>query len=168
MKRIQHLTLYPIMLLFMLGLASCDKEEPVNQATLSTLSVTNITTSTAQSGGNITSDGGGDITSRGLVWGTNPNPTAEQNTGLTMDGSGPGLFQSNLTNLQPNTTYYVRAYATNEAGMVYGNALTFTNFGSFTDPRDGKVYQTVNIGNQSMDGREPRLCAIERKLLGLR
>jgi uncharacterized protein (TIGR02145 family) len=150
MKRIQQLTLYPVMLLFMLGLASCKKEEPVNQATISTLSVTNITTNTAQSGGNITSDGGGEITSRGMVWSTQPNPTAEQNTGLTMDGSGPGLFQSNLTNLQPNTTYYVRAYATNEAGMVYGSEQQFETEGTTPEVTTNAI--TIITPNSALSG----------------
>ena len=128
MKRIPTLLYFPfIAVLF--TMVNCQKEEPVKEATLSTLSVTNITTNTAQSGGNITSDGGGDINSRGVVWGKSPNPTAEQNNGLTMDGSGLGLFQSNLTGLQSNTTYYVRAYATNEAGIIYGSEQQFTTEG---------------------------------------
>ena len=130
MKKHSKLNLLPFLIALLLTFAGCNKEEPVKDATLSTLSVTNITTNSAQSGGNITNDGGGDITSRGVVWGTSPNPTAEQNSGLTMDGSGPGLFQSNLTNLQPNTTYFVRAYATNEAGMVYGSEQQFATEGT--------------------------------------
>ena len=102
MKRNNRLIFYPIMFILFLGLVNCNKEEPVKQATLSTLSVTNITTNTAQSGGNITSDGGGDITSRGVVWATSPNPTAEQNSGITLDGRGSGLFQKNITGLPPN------------------------------------------------------------------
>ena len=103
MKTYPKLILIPLLAALLLILTNCDKEEPVKEATLSTLSVTNITTNTAQSGGNITSDGGGDITSRGVVWGTSPNPIAEHNSGLTMDGSVTGLFQSNITGLQHNT-----------------------------------------------------------------
>jgi hypothetical protein len=155
--------LIPLLAALLLTLVNCKKEEPVNQATLSTLSVTNITSSTAQSGGNITSDGGGDITSRGVVWGITASPTVEQSNGLTMDGSGPGLFQSNITNLQPNTTYYVRAYATNETGMVYGSEQQFetmeeeSDYGDWptdtetqvvnvTNPTTGKTYMDRNLG----------------------
>jgi uncharacterized protein (TIGR02145 family) len=156
MKTHPKLILIHLLAALLLTLASCEKEEPVKLATLSTLSVTNITTNTAQSGGNITSDGGGDITSRGVVWSTNPNPTAEQNTGLTMDGGGPGLFQSNITNLQPNTTYYVRAYATNEAGMVYGNAQQFKTMGTApitTNPVSNITQNSATSGgNITSDG----------------
>ena len=160
MKTHPKLILFPLIVAMLLILVNCNKEEPVKQATLSTLSVTNITTNTAQSGGNITSDGGGDITSRGVVWGTNPNPTAEQNNGLSMDGSGPGLFQSNLTGLQPNTTYFVRAYATNKAGMVYGSEQQFITTGT---PPTVTTSQVTNIaqtsatsgGNVTDDGGTP-------------
>jgi len=92
--------------------------------TLSTASPTNITQTTTQSGGNITSDGGAAITSRGVVWDTNPNPTIALNT-KTIDGTGSGIFTSQITGLKENTTYYVRAYATNSVGTAYGNQLTF-------------------------------------------
>lgn len=92
---------------------------------LTTSAISNITQNTASSGGNITSDGGGAITSRGVVWSTTQNPTIELST-KTTDGSGNGTFNSNITNLTPNTQYYVRAYATNSAGTGYGNELLFT------------------------------------------
>ena len=117
---------------FLLLLIGCekDRQDPVELPTLITISISSITSNNAKSGGNITNDGGSDITSRGIVWATSPNPTAEQNIGLTMDGAGPGLFQSNITNLQSNTTYFVRAYATNSAGLVYGNEQQFTTEGT--------------------------------------
>ncbi len=143
-----------IALLFVWG---CEKEEPVRQATLSTLSVNNITTNTAQSGGNITSDGGGAITSRGVVWSISSNPTVEQNSGITIDGSGEGVFQSNIAGLLPITTYYLRAYANNEAGIVYGNEQQFTTMGTapivteiqvveVTNPVTGKTWMDRNLG----------------------
>ncbi|TVQ94008.1 MAG: hypothetical protein EA393_01505 [Bacteroidetes bacterium] len=157
MKTHFRFILIPLISALLLILANCNKEEPVKQATLTTLSVTNITTNTTQSGSNITSDGGGDITSRGVVWGTNPNPTAEQNNGLTMDGSGSGLFQSNITYLQPNTTYYVRAYASNEAGMVYGNEQEFATEGTSPEVTTSQVTNITQIsatsgGNVTDDG----------------
>lgn len=93
-------------------------------ATLTTTAVTNITSSTAVSGGNITSDGGAAVTARGVCWSTSANPTISDNK--TTDGSGKGVFTSNITGLQPATTYHVRAYATNSVGTAYGNDISFT------------------------------------------
>jgi|WetSurMetagenome_2_1015567.scaffolds.fasta_scaffold00649_3 uncharacterized protein (TIGR02145 family) len=97
---------------------------PIVVATLSTTAVTAITITTAVSGGDITVDGGGAVTARGVCWGTTAAPTISNDK--TSDGTGSGVFTSNLTGLLPATTYYVRAYATNSAGTAYGNEITFT------------------------------------------
>lgn len=83
---------------------------------------TGITQTTATSGGNVVADGGSPITVRGVCWTATPYPTTEDYK--TEDGSGTGLFISSLSGLLPNTTYYVRAYATNEIGTSYGNEIT--------------------------------------------
>lgn len=92
--------------------------------TLTTTPVSNITATSAQSGGNITSDGGFSITARGICWNTMGNPGL--NGSHTTNGTGTGTFTANLTNLTPGTTYHVRAYATNSTGTVYGNEQIFT------------------------------------------
>jgi hypothetical protein len=92
---------------------------------LTTTTVGSITTSTATSGGDISNDGGTPILSRGVVWSTSNNPTITLPT-KTTDGSGSGNFSSTLTGLSLNTTYYVRAYATNANGTAYGNEVSFT------------------------------------------
>lgn len=97
---------------------------PCILATLSTTSISNITASTASSGGNITSDGGCAVTARGVCWSTSTSPTISNSH--TTDGSGTGSFTSNLTGLTASTTYYVRAYATNSTGTAYGNQVSFT------------------------------------------
>ncbi len=116
---------------------------------LSTTNVSNINATTASSGGNITSDGGAAITARGVCWSTSPNPTTSDNK--TTDGTGTGTFSSNMNNLQWDTRYYVRAYATNSVGTAYGNEISFipvhAGCGTVTDI-DGNVYQTVTIGTQ--------------------
>ncbi|MBU6158436.1 MAG: fibronectin type III domain-containing protein [Bacteroidetes bacterium] len=93
-------------------------------AVLTTNAITNISNTSAKSGGAISSDGGSPITARGIVWSTTPNPTIALTT-KTSDGTGTGAFASNLTELVANTTYYVRAYATNGAGTSYGNEVSF-------------------------------------------
>ena len=93
------------------------------QATVTTTAATAITTTTATSGGNVTSIGGSAVTSRGICYATTANPTLA-NTVIS-GGSGAGSFVSNLSGLNPNTTYYVRAYATNTAGTAYGAQISF-------------------------------------------
>ncbi len=84
---------------------------PVFAATITTSAVTSPTTNSATSGGNITTDGGAPVTARGVCWSTSQNPTTANSK--TTDGTGTGSFTSNITGLTANTTYYVRAYATN-------------------------------------------------------
>jgi uncharacterized protein (TIGR02145 family) len=108
------------------------------QATLTTSEVTDISFFTAKAGGNITDDGGGAVTARGLCWNTAQAPTISNH--FTTDGAGTGAFTSNLTGLEQGTTYYVRAYATNKAGTAYGNQVTFK-----TAQSKAPVLTTVNL-----------------------
>jgi hypothetical protein len=104
----------------------------VTLPSVTTAAITNITSSSATSGGNVTSSGGATVTARGVCWSTNPNPTLSNN--FTTNGSGTGSFVSNLTGLNPSTTYYVRAYATNSEGTSYGNQESFTTLEELTIP----------------------------------
>ncbi len=102
-------------------------------AVLITTAATSITTTSATTGGNITADGGVAVTERGVCWSTTANPTISGNH--TSDGTGKGVFTSYLTTLSPNTTYHIRAYATNGTGTFYGDDLTFSTLCSvFTLP----------------------------------
>ena len=86
--------------------------------------VTDITVNSAKCGGEVTFNGNVTVTERGICWGTSPNPTIEYNK--TKTGSGVGSYTSKMTNLEHGTTYYVRAYATNEVGTAYGEEVNFT------------------------------------------
>jgi hypothetical protein len=90
-----------------------------------TATVTSITGTTATSGGTITADGGTSVTARGVVWDTNANPVVSLST-KTSDATGTGSFTSSLTGLSIATTYYVRAFATNSVGTVYGPEVSFS------------------------------------------
>lgn len=92
--------------------------------TVTTTAVTGITGTTAVSGGNVTNDGGVGVTARGVCWSTTTGPTTADPK--TADGTGSGVFASNITGLALGTTYYVRAYATNSVGTAYGLEVTFT------------------------------------------
>jgi hypothetical protein len=91
--------------------------------TVTTAAVTNITQTTATSGGNVTATGGASVTARGVCWSTSSSPTI--NGSHTNDGTGTGIFVSNITGLTASTVYYVRAYATNSAGTSYGTEQNF-------------------------------------------
>jgi DUF2075 family protein len=86
-----------------------------------TATVTSITGTTATSGGTITVDGGATITSRGLVWGT----TAGSSTFSVTTGTGTGTYTASLNGLSIATTYFVRAFATNSVGTVFGPEVQF-------------------------------------------
>lgn len=104
--------------------SNCKKEGEKNVPYLTTTEVTDISQTTATSGGNITDDGGATVTARGVCWSTSQNPTI--NDSKTEDGTGAGSFTSSISGLESNTTYYVRAYATNGVGTSYGSAMSFT------------------------------------------
>lgn len=91
--------------------------------TLSTLSASAVTSTTAVSGGTLSADGGSNIVA-GVCYNTSPNPTTANST--TVNAGASGTYSSTIALLQANTTYYVRAYATNAQGTVYGNEISFT------------------------------------------
>ncbi len=128
---------------------------PDQLASLTTSAVTEISSHSAVSGGNITDEGLGPIIARGVCWSTSMNPTTANSH--TTDGTGTGSFTSDIAGLLANTTYYVRAYATNSVGTSYGNQQSFTTiedglnsaltYGTVTDI-DGNTYATIEIGTQ--------------------
>jgi len=114
--------------------------------TVTTVQVSSITANSATGGGNITYDGGGAITARGVCWSTTPEPDLnDPNDFFTSDGIGSASYSSTMTSLAPVTTYYVRAYAKNSSWTVYGEQITFTT--KLADS-DGNLYNTLKIGTQ--------------------
>jgi len=117
----------------------------------------NISQTTATSGGNVTSNGGGTVSARGVCWSTSPNPSLTSN--FTQDGTGTGIFTSNITGLTQNRTYYIRAYATNAEGTAYGNQVSFNTLANpvlpsvTTDAITNITQTTANSGgNVTSDG----------------
>jgi len=94
---------------------------------VTTSPVTGIAATSATGNGNVTSEGESAVTARGSCWNTSGSPTTSDS--LTSDGTGTGVFTSSLTGLSPETTYYVRAYATNDGGTTYGAEVTFGTSG---------------------------------------
>lgn len=115
---------------------------------ITTTAASSITSNSVVSGGNITFDGNDPITLRGICWNTTGNPTiADQKT---TDGSGKGTFNSSITALNPGTTYYICAYATNSVGTAYGNVITFKT--TATKPTLTTVAVTEITANSATSG----------------
>lgn len=146
--------------LFLVALAfvmfSCKPE--IEKPTVETSSIYEVTGTTANVVGIITSDGGAEVTARGVCWNTESNPTIEND--LTNDGAGTGSFISNITDLIPNTTYYLRAYAENSEGVGYGEEKVFTTLNVFASlptlttvaPTDITKTTAISGGNITDDG----------------
>jgi hypothetical protein len=122
---------------------------PAVLPTLTTISMSSITFTSSISGGAITNDGGATVTARGVCWSTSPNPTLANS--FTNNGNGIGSFSSNITGLNSGTTYYVRAFATNNVGTAYGNQQSFTtlayNLPTITTTSASQIYNTsLNSG----------------------
>ena len=133
------------------------EENIVVEPTVVTVSVTEVTETTAVTGGNVTSDGGGEVSARGVCWSMSQEPTTEGSH--TADGTGTGEFVSNITDLAANTTYYVRAYATNEQGTSYGEQKSFTTAKHIelpqvttVEPTDITTTSAKSGGNVTFDG----------------
>jgi uncharacterized protein (TIGR02145 family) len=119
---------------------------PAVKPTVTTAEVTNVQTTSATCGGEVTDDGGATVTARGVCWSTSSNPSLADN--YSTDGNGTGSFTSILSSLAPNTPYYVRAYATNSAGTSYGSEKAFQTLSDQVTDYDGNVYHTTVIGDQ--------------------
>ena len=159
MTGLSHSTLYYVRAYAVNGIGTSYGNEisfstslpPPALPTLTTTAVTSITSIGATTGGEITSDGYAAVTARGVAYSTSVNPTTAAQT--TSNGTGTGVFASNLTGLTQSTLYYVRAYATNSVGTAYGNELSFNTLAfvcgtSLVADGEGNTYNTVQIGNQ--------------------
>ena len=119
---------------------------------VSTVSLSDIYSSTASCEGFVTASGGTEVTARGICWSTSPSPSVDDSH--TIDGTGTGRFTSAMTGLLPATTYYVRTYTTNSVGTAYGEERSFTTYpadscgGLIVTDYDGNAYHTVPIGQQ--------------------
>lgn len=119
-----------------------------------TAPVTDITSNSAVSGGEVITEGSSPVTDRGVVWSTIENPTVDVNEGFTIDGAGAGVYVSEVTGLLSETTYFLRAYATNDEGTAYGEEAEFTtpygtSFECFTvSDVNGNIYNAQLIGDQ--------------------
>lgn len=116
---------------------------------VTTKGVTDITETTATSGGEIINDGGETIATKGVCWGTNQEPGLSDS--CTDEGGGSEPFTSELTGLTPQTQYYVRAYTSNNMETVYGQEVSFTTLDS-TEPSLGVWTQIADFPGPKRGG----------------
>jgi len=157
----KHITILLISLpYFVLFYQCCKEPEEISKPTITTAQIEYDTAypTIAGGGGTVKDNGGSPVTEKGLCWNTRHNPSLSDYASYTLEGEGSGSFTSGLSALKTNTTYYVRAYATNKKGTAYGNEVSFTTTGfdieipcketpTVTD-YDGNVYATVKINGQ--------------------
>ncbi len=122
--------------------------------TLTTQTISNITNTSAISGGDIADDGGTPVLVRGICWSINPDPAIADN--FVNEGVGAGSYIALITGLASNTTYHVRAYATNAQGTSYGNDLSFTTIvlqlASVTTASVSSISYTTAMGGGNVTG----------------
>jgi len=112
-------------------LESSDNDNPVSTLpSVISADVNSVTSVSAVCGGNVTGQGASSITTRGVVWSTTQSPSLDNYNGISEDGSGIGAFTSDISGLNSNTAYYVRAYATNTSGTAFGSVKAFTTIES--------------------------------------
>ncbi len=156
MKRQSLFLVFILLFLLLLFIPACKKDntsENTPVPVLTTNDVTRVSLSYGLSGGWVSDAGGGLVIASGVCWSTSPGPTV--NDSKTQDRiSNLGYFVSYFSGLTPNTTYYLRAYATTDAGTGYGKEIKFKTLpdydgqkGTVTDV-DGNGYTTVGIGGQ--------------------
>jgi uncharacterized protein (TIGR02145 family) len=147
MKKTYSLLLLLSTFIFM----ECQKTEISSIPVLSTNAVSNVRFKSMTCGGNITSDGGSNITSRGIYW--SKDMDLSDLDSMTIDGNGSGPFISSLRNLTPNEVYHIRAYAINIVGTGYGQQILskagfITGETGTLNDIDGNPYPTIVIGRQ--------------------
>jgi hypothetical protein len=139
-------------LLTILLVVGCKKQHdnsPVTLASLSTTYISSITSTSATSGGSIMYDGEASITAKGVCYSTTAHPTIADK--VMYAGSGTAEFTCTIKGLLPNTTYYVRAFATNSAGTAYGTNELFFNT-TLATPSITTVSTSSVSGNDAVCG----------------
>jgi hypothetical protein len=146
-------------LLYTLGVAiGCKKTPekqpiPPNPTIVSTKPATNIGSTSVVSGGELVNPT--NITDRGIIWGSDSNTLTVSNLNKISNGAGSSSFADTIQNLQPSTTYYLRAYVSHTSGVTYGAVVKFT-----TLPPQPTVYIAGYHGNSAAYWKNGKLVSL--------
>lgn len=156
--------IFPILtLIIVVVLFGCKNEEVILQVPeVTTFSVTDIAYQSATCGGAVSSEGA-TVTSRGICWSTKSTPTIADS--ISTAGNENGSFTITVHNLKPDSTYYIRAYATNNVGTGYGSIMQFktkhASINVITAPLSDISYQSANCGGfVTCEGTSITTCGI--------
>jgi len=120
-----------------IGALEYAEQNPAVAPTVVTGQVYNVSKTSCSVIGNTTDDGGDIISQKGVCWSTNLNPTTADDK--TEEGGGAGEFSSDITGLNENTTYHVRAYSINGVDTSYGEDKEFKTLKSGYISNGGNV-----------------------------
>ena len=125
----------------------CVRGEGVSLPTVHLDSITGVSMRKVNYNAEVVSSNGLDVLNRGICWATTPNPTTSNNYFSCQAGlNNVGTFSGTLSTLNPGTTYYMRAYATNYLGTTYSNEIEFTTLTEQTDTTVSFHLPTVQTG----------------------
>lgn len=132
--------------LIFISLVSCTEEDDYNSL-LKITKITDIKQLTAKCEVTIQPEEDLIVFKRGVCWNRYENPTINEN--FIQNGEGFGSFTIQLSGLLMGSTYYIRAYALTNKGIIYSQSSSFNTIGYyFTDPREKRPYKIITIGNQ--------------------
>ena len=115
---------------------------------VTTLEASNITSYGATLSGEVTSDGGEVVLSRGFMYGTSADDLSQR----VQSGNGTGSFTANITGLADGTTYYYKAYATSSAGTGYGDVMSFTTLTIYLPTVTTGTASSISAANATLSG----------------
>ena len=135
-------------------------------ASVSLGEITNITALTASASVTVTDAGSATMQNCGICWSTNPNPTVFDNKVVAIGKQLNSAYTCNMTDLQPNTKYYVRAYGTTDITTAYSEQKTFITqdgaamvvVGAITDITALTAFATVTVTGEG--GASLQSCGI--------
>jgi hypothetical protein len=152
MKAIKLFFMFSIAVSLIIFGSSCSKDDIDNSniylGSVTTADVTEITSTSAECGGTITNWGNSGNYTSGICW--SPIMGAESISGNHTTTTKESTFEAVMTELTPNTTYYVKAYFTNEAGTVYGDEKSFTTIA--VDSNLVRTWKITSDGNEAPCG----------------
>jgi len=132
------------------GFSGCDKGAEIQLPSVTTRAATEIESSSAKSGGDVSSNDGSEVLARGICWNVTQLPTTSNFKTI----EATNTFFSTLSGLEGNTAYYVRAYASNNAGTAYGNEVSFTTLPGEVEIGD-QIWMDKNLSTSHFLNGEP-------------